>query len=504
MSKKRQEYKKYRTSYRKINLSKFKDEFSENEGLKFSHVKGKAKRNNFCIWCLIFVLFLFALLFFNYVLMPRIVLKGNRFITLNYKEKYRESGFKAFYQGEDISEYVKVKGCVNSNKLGIYKIIYEVKYGSLSRSVVRKVEVKDKSAPVIRFANKGDISVCPGRKYKNPKYEAFDNYDGNITDKVKVIKRNNYILYKVSDRFGNSKVLRKNIKYEDRERPVISLEGGDTVYSYIGEEYKDSGYKAIDNCDGDITNQVKVSGKVDDRVAGEYKLVYKVIDKAGNTSKKTRKVIVSERSKNGVIYLTFDDGPKSGTTDVILDILKEEGVRATFFVTNSGPDELIKREYDEGHTVALHTASHNYSYVYSSIDNYFNDLYSVQDRVKRITGYESKIIRFPGGSSNTVSRRYSPGIMSTLTQEVINRGFRYYDWNILSGDAEFGEHTADEIYNNVISKLSLDRVNVVLMHDIKPYTRDALREIILYGKNNGYRFANIIDSTEMLCQKVNN
>lgn len=495
MSKKRQKYTKYRTSCRNINLSKFKAEFSE---------KGKSKTNNLSIWCLIFVLFLFALLFFNYVLMPRIILSGDHYITLNYKEEYRESGFKAFYQGEDISRYVKVRGDVNSNKLGIYKIIYEVKYGSLTRSVIRKVEVKDKSAPVIRFSNKGDISVCPGRKYKNPKYEAFDNYDGNITNKVKVIKRNNYILYKVSDRSGNSKILRKNVRYEDKERPVISFEGGDIVYSYLGEEYKDSGYKAVDNCDGDITDQVKVSGNVDNKVAGEYKLIYKVVDKAGNMSKKTRKVIVSERNKNGVIYLTFDDGPKNGITDVILDVLKEEGVKATFFVTNNGPDELIKREYDEGHTVALHTASHNYSYVYSSIDNYFNDLYSVQDRVKRITGYESRIIRFPGGSSNTVSRRYSSGIMSALTQEVINRGFRYYDWNILSGDAELGEHTAEEIFDNVISRLSLDRVNVVLMHDIKPYTRDALRQIILYGKSNGYRFANIIDSTEMLCQKVNN
>ena len=179
-------------------------------------------------------------------------------------------------------------------------------------------------------------------------------------------------------------------------------------------------------------------------------------------------------------------------------------MKATFFVTNKGPDELIKREYDEGHTVALHTASHDYAIVYASADSYFSDLYSVQDRVKRITGYESKIIRFPGGSSNTISRRYSAGIMSYLTGEVLNRGFKYYDWNVSSGDAAGGSPSSSDIYNNVVSSLRKDRVNMVLMHDIKTYTRDALRDIIHYGKNNGYTFEKITMGTEMIRQRVNN
>ena len=153
--------------------------------------------------------------------------------------------------------------------------------------------------------------------------------------------------------------------------------------------------------------------------------------------------------------------------------------------------------------MALHTASHNYAQIYSSVDAYFQDLYSVQDRVKRITGEESKIIRFPGGSSNTVSRKYSAGIMSTLTQEVLNRGFKYYDWNLSSGDA--GETTdPNGVYSNVVNNLSRDRVNMVLMHDIKTYTRDALRNIIRYGKENGYTFEKITMDTEMIRQRVNN
>lgn len=210
-----------------------------------------------------------------------------------------------------------------------------------------------------------------------------------------------------------------------------------------------------------------------------------------------------EKGAPGTIYLTFDDGPHQGVTNVILDILKEENVTATFFVTNKGPDDLIIREHNEGHTVALHTSSHDYAYLYSSVDNYFIDLYNIQNRVYRLIGIKPTIIRFPGGSSNTISRKYSDKIMTYLTQEVLNRGFKYYDWNISSGDA--GEvSTSEGVYNMVTKSLSKERVNMVLMHDIKHYTKDALRNIIRYAKENGYTFDVIDDKTEMIRQKVNN
>ena len=93
--------------------------------------------------------------------------------------------------------------------------------------------------------------------------------------------------------------------------------------------------------------------------------------------------------------------------------------------------------------------------------------------------------------------------MSTLTREVVNRGYKYYDWNISSGDAG-GTTQASGVYSNVVSGLRHDRVNMVLMHDIKTHTRDALRDIIRYGKNNGYRFERITMDTEMITQRVNN
>ena len=320
----------------------------------------------------------------------------------------------------------------------------------------------------------------------------------------------------MKDTSGNeAKIVRKLLEVDD-ESPVLTLEGSETMYTDFQGTYKDPGYKAMDNCEGDLTEKVKVTGTVDTSKLGTYTLTYQVSDQGGNTSEVKRKVIVSRRTdpesgtlKTGAIYLTFDDGPNQGTTNRILDILKEEGVKATFFVTCNGPDSLIKREFDEGHSIALHTATHDYSYVYRSEENYFEDLKRVSDRVKNITGYESKLIRFPGGSSNTVSRHYNQGIMTRLTNEVLERGYHYYDWNVDASDAwQCAKSNVSNkkqcVYNNVINNLSKGKANVVLMHDIKPHTVEALRDIIQYGKNNGYSFELIDTGTKMVRFKVNN
>lgn len=465
----------------------------------------KKKNSSFFCWALIFFLVILAFSIYNFLLMPSINLKGSRHVEIGYMEKYKEKGYKASFLGNDITKDVKVSGKVNSKKLGTYDITYYVKEGVFEKKVTRKVKVIDKTAPVIKLQSNEDIYVCPGKKYEEEDFSATDDYDGDVTKNVKVTLSDNKITYTVKDKHGNKSTISRNIIYEDKSQPVITLTGSDTVYMFLGDKYNELGYKATDNCDGDLTSKVKVTNNINNNQLGEYKVTYSVMDEANNKYSIDRKVIVSKRDAPGTIYLTFDDGPRAGTTDVILDILKEEGVKATFFVTNSGPDELIKRAYDEGHTIALHTATHDYGIVYNSVDSYFRDLGSVSDRVKRITGEESKIIRFPGGSSNTISRRYSDGIMSALTKEALARGYRYYDWNLSSGDAVGGKPpTASDIYNNVVSHLSKSRVNMILMHDIKTYTRDALRNIIHYAKENGYTFDKITAGTEMVTQRVNN
>ncbi|MBR2803421.1 polysaccharide deacetylase [Candidatus Saccharibacteria bacterium] len=214
-----------------------------------------------------------------------------------------------------------------------------------------------------------------------------------------------------------------------------------------------------------------------------------------------KELIEREIKYTGTIYLTFDDGPGDYTNE-LLNILARQHVKATFFVTGNGEDEMIAREYREGHAVGLHTLSHNYFYIYSSVDNFFDDLYAVQERVKNITGQTSMLMRFPGGSSNTVSRRYQRGIMSELTAEVEARGFTYFDWNVLSGDA--GETTdTGEVVWRVTSALR-EGENVVLQHDIKDFSVAAVEEIIKFGKDNGYKFDKLSSKSFTAHHGVNN
>ena len=289
---------------------------------------------------------------------------------------------------------------------------------------------------------------------------------------------------------------------KDQTKPIIKLAGLKHVYITFGSEYIEEGYEAIDNIDGDLTSKVKINNEIDYTQVGDYKITYTVLDKSNNKQVIYRYIHILPKTKKGVIYLTFDDGP-SGVTGSILDTLKEENVKATFFITGEGSDALIKREYEEGHSIGLHTYSHNYSSIYSSIDNYFQDIDMVNDRLKRITGVKSKLIRFAGGSSNTISRKYNKGIMSELTKEVINRGYLYYDWNVDSKDAR-GVSNCNIVYNSVVNNLSKDRVNIVLMHDSKKCTSKVLKKIIKYGKENGYTFSKITSDTKMLKQQVNN
>ena len=155
--------------------------------------------------------------------------------------------------------------------------------------------------------------------------------------------------------------------------------------------------------------------------------------------------------------------------------------------------------------MGLHTLSHNYSYIYSSVDNFFADLMAVQERVKNITGYTAYLMRFPGGSSNLVSKKYDgkTHIMSKLVQEVEARGFTYFDWNIVSGDTG-GATSAEEVYNNVVNNLKYGGDSVVLQHDIKGFSVDAVERIIQFGKERGFKFAKLDANSFTAHHGVNN
>ena len=395
---------------------------------------------------------------------------------------------------------------VDINKVGTSYIECRVNYLFYRVNKKIAINVVDNTKPFITLKGNNPSYVCPLKDYEEEGYEAIDNYDGDITDKVNTSKIDSSIWYEVEDSSHNQIRVERKIIFEDQESPSLTLKGGNVITIYVGSSYNESGYTASDNCDGDITDKVQTEGNVDTSKAGVYEIKYAVADSSNNIKEVTRKIIVKSRPSyygNGVIYLTFDDGP-SNLTGRILDILDEENIKATFFVTRGG--EYVKRAYNSGHTIALHTYTHSYSYVYSSVDNYFTDLNNVSDSVYNSIGIHPKIIRFPGGSSNVVSKHYSSGIMTRLTSEVVNRGYNYFDWNVDSNDAGGDGANSSKIYNNVINGLSHSKTNIVLMHDSGSHTAtvNALKNIIDYGKEQGYSFKAITNDTPSVRHGVNN
>jgi len=205
-------------------------------------------------------------------------------------------------------------------------------------------------------------------------------------------------------------------------------------------------------------------------------------------------------------YLTFDDGPSANTAK-ILDILDKYGAKATFFVIHrAGYESTYKEIVRRGHTIALHSYTHNYAKIYSSTSAYFSDLDRLSDYVAGVTGVRPKIMRFPGGGSNTVSRQHSRGIMTRLTAEVQKRGYRYYDWNVDSGDADATTVKASTLLSNIKKRCGSQKSAIILMHDSpsKTTTVTALPDIIRYLRSKGYELLPITEDTPQIHHNVNN
>lgn len=468
----------------------------------------KKNKRNLLILCAITLIMLIGII--SIFCFPKVYINGNKNITINLGEEYNDLGAKAIESNKDISNKIKIEGDVNINKIGTYKIEYKIKKYGLTFSKVRYVEVIDHIYPIITLKGNSEVTLCPKKEFEEIGYEATDNYDGDITDKVKITQSEDSIVYSVTDQSGNKTEQVRKIIRDDKISPEIKLKGSQNIYLKINTKYEEPGYEAMDNCDDNLTNQVKITDNINSAKEGSYQVKYTVSDQSNNQTTVIRNIYVGEKENQvdiGVIYLTFDDGPSKSITPKILDILKEKNVKATFFVINhnNSLNYLIKRAYDEGHTVGLHSYSHDYKQIYSSTINYFEDLNKISNKVESITGEKTNIIRFPGGTSNTISKKYSKGIMTTLTQQVTSRGYRYYDWNVGSGDS--GEATTKEdVYNNVVKNLSKKRLNMVLMHDFENNykTLNALSDIIDYGLKNGYEFKAINNTTPNVTHKPNN
>ncbi|MBQ3000200.1 MAG: polysaccharide deacetylase family protein [Oscillospiraceae bacterium] len=405
-------------------------------------------------------------------------------------EAYVWSGFLLL---EKRAVAVSRTGEIDPKAPGTYTVTYSAKYKNLTAEKTYTVIVRDTTAPVITLTGGAEVVTLPGVPYEDAGFTAIDAAEGDVTDRVIRVEEDGKVTYTVTDTAGNTAVAERILRYEDTVPPVLTLTGSDKVTVYTGQSYREPGYKAIDNGAIDLTDKVEISGTVNVKKAGTYTLTYTVKDSCGNVASATRTVEVKKVNGNGkFIYLTFDDGPGSYTAG-LLDILKKYNVKATFFVVSSSKMDILKRMDAEGHTIGLHSNTHEYSEIYANEEAFFADLQAVSDKVYAQVGYHPTIMRFPGGSSNRVSKNYNLGIMTRLTQAVQAQGYRYFDWNVNSEDAE--KATPERILEVTIEGVAKRSESMVLMHDIQKNSMQVIEEFIVWALDNGYTFLPITDNT---------
>lgn len=441
--------------------------------------------------------------------------EGEQDMTLDYGETFIDPGIKVAFSGthlfeEGISVEAKLsrEGTVDTQKTGIYTLVYRADFWWYHARAERVIHIVDRKAPELQLEGATEVYVRPGQTYEEPGYSAWDGYDGDLTDRVQIREEDEGIRYWVEDQAGNRTEQLRLVHYDDPVPPEITLAGDSSMNIYTATPYEEPGYTGWDNCDGDITDLVSVEGTVDPYRSGEYTLTYTLTDSFGNTTQVERKVTVVPKPQpeqvnpdGKVIYLTFDDGPGSYTRQ-LLEVLEKYNVKATFFVVCNEYADLIGEIAAQGHSVGIHSASHDYRTIYASEEAYFQDLNQVMALILEKTGEETSLLRFPGGSSNTVSR-FNKGIMSRLIRAVRDAGFQYFDWNVDSNDAG-GAKSADEVFENVIEGIGSKRISIVLQHDIKGFSVEAVERIIIWGIENGYTFLPLDETSPGCHHGVNN
>lgn len=200
----------------------------------------------------------------------------------------------------------------------------------------------------------------------------------------------------------------------------------------------------------------------------------------------------SAQATGKIAYLTFDDGP-SKLTGRLLKTLSESHAPATFFVVGLNAEkypDTLKQMAADGNVIGVHSWTHQYSSIYKSTQNFFDDFDKLSDYITKQTGVAPKICRFPGGTNNTVSLSYNKNhIMRAIVKQVHAMGFEYYDWNVSSGEANAVSPSEAEVRASVVGQCRNKTTALILFHDTdNPDYVDAIPGIVSDLRSLGFSF----------------
>lgn len=459
--------------------------------------RNKPTKNIFLI-VFLYILFAGAVLFLVDGRHPKFYMTGEQQMVTACGSHFEDPGIYAVLTGRVFGEGTKrlpvqTMGKVDTETLGIYDVTYAVRYLFRNYSCVRTVAVEDMTPPEIILIHKADYRASWLRGYEEEGYKATDNIDGDITDRVVREETESSVRYTVSDSAGNETSVSRQIEYAST-RPEMLLIGSEVLHVPTGLSFQDPGCTARDSLGNDLTRYVVTDGKVIPYEEGAYELTYSITNAAGEMVRTKRTVITEAQDapetvypEDKTIYLTFDGGPGPYTDD-LLDVLKNNNVRATFFVTCMEPEysSCIRRAFEEGHSIGVLSAGNDYRSIYKDEEEFFADFRKVQELICDQTGSYTRLCRFPGGSSNTVST-FNDGIMTRLAKDLNGMGYQYFDWDLAPGDS--GEATkTDVIYSNVINGITGRQTTVLQQHDTNEFSVAATEKIIKWGKRCGYVF----------------
>ena len=340
-------------------------------------------------------------------------LNGKNKVEVSYLDTYEDLGYKANIFSVSLKGFVKTENNVNTEKLGTYKVIYKLPF----KTLVREVKVVDKEKPIITIEGDDVIELNVGCEYIELGYNAFDNVDLDLTDKVQVEnlvdinKLGEYkIIYKVEDSSGNIGEKIRIVKVVDKEAPVITLKGNKKITINLNEEYKEDGYTAIDNVDSDITDKVNVERNVDFSKVGTYTIKYSVCDLSSNCSEEKRKIVVKRPNEvieqNEEVEITYIKGILLVNKQYHLPSNYNPGVNSEAY---NHLQELQNEASNNGYSLPL----------LSGFRSYETQKYLFNDYAKR-NGYEraNTFSALPGQSEHQTGLAFDVGEISDYFGET--------------------------------------------------------------------------------------